>query len=207
MKRCEWANGGELERSYHDNEWGVAIHDDRRLFEFLILEGAQAGLSWSTILKKREGYRKAFHNFDARKIFQYTDKDASRLLVNPEIIRNRLKIAATIINARAFLSVQEQFGSFDHYIWQFVNGKPIRNSWKKITDIPSSTSESDAMSKDLKKRGFKFVGTTICYAFMQAVGMVNDHVVSCFRYEELKNENKNKESVQKHEGNVGSKRT
>jgi len=170
-------------QSYHDNEWGVPIHDDRSLFEFLILEGAQAGLSWSTILKKREGYRKAFHNFDAGKISQYTEKDVSRLLVNPEIIRNRLKITATIINARAFLQAQEQFGSFDHYIWQFVHGKPILNSWKKITDIPSSTPESDAMSKDLQQRGFKFVGATICYAFMQAVGMVNDHVVGCFRYE------------------------
>ena len=187
MNRCEWADGGELEQSYHDNEWGVAVHDDRSLFEFLILEGAQAGLSWSTILKKREGYRKAFHNFDARKISRYTEKDVSRLLVNPEIIRNRLKITATIINARAFLQVQEEFGSFDHYVWQFVHGKPIRNSWKKITDIPSNTLESDAMSKDLRKRGFKFVGTTICYAFMQAVGMVNDHVVGCFRHEELKN--------------------
>ena len=195
MKRCEWANGGELEQSYHDNEWGVAIHDDRSLFEFLILEGAQAGLSWSTILKKREGYRKAFHNFDARKISQYTEKDVSRLLVNPEIIRNRLKITATITNARAFLQAQEQFGSFDHYIWQFVHGKPIRNSWKKITDVPSSTPESDAMSKDLQKRGFKFVGATICYAFMQAVGMVNDHVVGCFRYGELKSQSEHNEPV------------
>ena len=195
MKRCEWANGGELEQSYHDNEWGVAIHDDRSLFEFLILEGAQAGLSWSTILKKREGYRTAFHNFDARKISQYTEKDVSRLLLNPEIIRNRLKITATITNARAFLQLQKEFGSFNHYIWQFVNGKPIRNSWKKITDIPSSTPESAAMSKDLQKRGFKFVGTTICYAFMQAVGMVNDHVVGCFRYGELKNNSEHNESV------------
>ena len=195
MNRCEWANGGELEQSYHDNEWGVAIHDDRSLFEFLILEGAQAGLSWSTILKKREGYRKAFHNFDARKISQYTEKDVSRLLLNPEIIRNRLKITATITNARAFLQLQKEFGSFNHYIWQFVNGKPIRNSWKKITDIPSSTPESAAMSKDLQKRGFKFVGTTICYAFMQAVGMVNDHVVGCFRYGELKNNGEHNESV------------
>jgi DNA-3-methyladenine glycosylase I len=186
MKRCEWANGGELVQSYHDNEWGVAIHDDRSLFEFLILEGAQAGLSWSTILKKREGYRKAFHNFDARKISQYTEKDVSRLLANPEIIRNRLKITATLTNARAFLQVQEELGSFDHYIWQFVHGKPILNSWKKMTDVPSNTRESDAMSKDLQKKGFKFVGTTICYAFLQAVGMVNDHVVGCFRYEELK---------------------
>ena len=195
MKRCEWANGGELEQSYHDNEWGVAIHDDRSLFEFLILEGAQAGLSWSTILKKRESYRKAFHNFDARKISQYTEKDVSRLLANPEIIRNRLKIAATITNARAFLQLQKEFGSFDNYIWQFVNGKPIRNSWTKITDIPSSTPESDTMSKDLQKRGFKFVGTTICYAFMQAVGMVNDHVVGCFRYGELKNKSEHNEPV------------
>ena len=187
MKRCEWANRGELEQSYHDNEWGVAIHDDRSLFEFLILEGAQAGLSWSTVLKKREGYRTAFQNFDARKISQYTEKDVSRLLVNSGIIRNKLKITATITNARAFLQLQKEFGSFDHYIWQFVNGKPIRNAWKKITDIPSSTPESNAMSKDLKKRGFKFVGTTICYALMQAVGMVNDHIVGCFRYEELKN--------------------
>jgi DNA-3-methyladenine glycosylase I len=185
MKRCEWAEKNDLERSYHDHEWGVAIHDDRSLFEFLILEGSQAGLSWSTILKKREGYRKAFHNFDARKISQYTEKDVSRLLLNPEIIRNRLKITATITNAGAFLQIQKEFGSFDHYIWQFVNGKPIRNSWKKITDIPSNTPESDAMSKDLQKRGFKFVGATICYAFMQAVGMVNDHVVGCFRYKEM----------------------
>jgi DNA-3-methyladenine glycosylase I len=186
MKRCEWANRNELEQSYHDNEWGVAIHDDRSLFEFLVLEGAQAGLSWSTILRKREGYRKAFDNFDARKISQYSETDVSQLLVNSEIIRNKLKINATITNARAFLQLQEQFGSFDHYIWQFVNGRPIQNSWKKMTDIPSSTPESAAMSKDLQKRGFKFIGTTICYAFMQAVGMVNDHVVGCFRYKELK---------------------
>ncbi len=187
MRRCEWANRGELERSYHDKEWGVPIHDDRSLFEFLILEGAQAGLSWSTILRKREGYRKAFDNFDARKISKYSESDISRLLHDSRIIRNRLKISATITNARAFLQLQKEAGSFNNYIWQFVNGKPIRNSWKKITDIPSSTPESDAMSKDLKRRGFKFVGTTICYAFMQAVGMVNDHVVGCFRYKELKN--------------------
>ncbi len=197
MNRCEWANRNEFEQSYHDNEWGVAIHDDRSLFEFLILEGAQAGLSWSTILRKREGYRKAFNNFDARKIFQYSENDVSRLLINSDIIRNKLKINATITNARAFLQVQEQFGSFDHYIWQFVNGKPIQNSWEKITDIPSSTPESEAMSKDLRKKGFKFVGTTICYAFMQAVGMVNDHVVSCFRYEELKNKDEHNESLRR----------
>jgi DNA-3-methyladenine glycosylase I len=187
MRRCEWANGGELERSYHDKEWGVPIHDDRSLFEFLILEGAQAGLSWSTILRKREGYRMAFDNFDARKISKYSESDIRRLLQDSRIVKNRLKICATITNARAFLQLQKEAGSFDNYIWQFVNGKPIRNSWKKITDIPSSTPESDAMSKDLKRRGFKFVGTTICYAFMQAVGMVNDHVVGCFRYKELKN--------------------
>ena len=192
MKRCEWANRSELEQSYHDNEWGVAIHDDRSLFEFLVLEGAQAGLSWSTILRKREGYRKAFENFDAQKISRYSEDDIARLLINSEIIRNKLKINATITNARAFLQVQEQFGSFDHYIWQFVHGRPIQNSWERMIDIPSSTSESEAMSKDLRKRGFKFVGATICYAFMQAVGMVNDHVVDCFRYEELKNGDKHK---------------
>ena len=192
MKRCEWANGSELEQSYHDNEWGVAVHDDRSLFEFLVLEGAQAGLSWSTILRKREGYRKAFENFDVQKISRYSEDDIARLLINSEIIRNKLKINATITNARAFLQVQEQFGSFDHYIWQFVHGRPIQNSWERMIDIPSSTSESEAMSKDLRKRGFKFVGATICYAFMQAVGMVNDHVVDCFRYEELKNGDKHK---------------
>jgi DNA-3-methyladenine glycosylase I len=185
MQRCEWAAGNELLQDYHDHEWGVPVHDDRRLFEFLILEGVQAGLSWSIILRKREGYRKAFDNFDVRKISQYSENELSRLLVNPEIIRNKLKINATITNAGAFLPVQAQYGSFDHYIWQFVDGKPMQNSWEKMTDIPSSTPESKAMSKDLQKRGFKFVGATICYAFMQAVGMVNDHVVGCFRYEEL----------------------
>jgi DNA-3-methyladenine glycosylase I len=192
MERCEWAIRSELEQSYHDNEWGVAVHDDRSLFEFLILEGAQAGLSWSTILRKREGYRKAFENFDAQKISRYSGNDISRLLVNSEIIRNKLKINATITNASVFLQVQEQFGSFNHYIWQFVHGRPIQNSWERMIDIPSSTPESEVMSKDLQKRGFKFVGATICYAFMQAVGMVNDHVVDCFRYEELKNGDKHK---------------
>jgi DNA-3-methyladenine glycosylase I len=205
MRRCEWANRGELERSYHDKEWGVPIHDDRSLFEFLILEGAQAGLSWSTILRKREGYRKAFDNFDARKISKYSGSDIPRLLHDPRIIRNRLKISATITNARAFLHLQKEAGSFDNYIWQFVNGKPIRNSWKKITDIPSSTPESDAMSKDLKRRGFKFVGTTICYAFMQAVGMVNDHVVGCFRYAELKNKAEHIEPVLRITARSGSR--
>ena len=187
MKRCEWADGSDFEQAYHDNEWGVETHDDRALFEFLILEGAQAGLNWLTILKKREGYRKAFDNFDARKISRYSENKISMLLDNPEIVRNRLKINSTISNAIAFLQVQKEFGSFNNYIWRFVNGKPIMNSWKKITDIPCSTPESDAMSKDLKKRGFKFTGTTICYAFMQAVGMVNDHVMDCFRYQDLMN--------------------
>ena len=190
MKRCNWANRSELEQSYHDQEWGVEIRDDRTLFEFLVLEGAQAGLSWSTILRKREGYRRAFDNFDARKISRYSEDTLSLLLATPGIIRNRLKINAAITNARAFLQVQEEFGSFDRYIWQFVKGKPIRNSWRKMTDIPSRTPESDAMSKDLQKRGFKFVGPTICYAFMQAVGMVNDHVVDCFRHKELANQRK-----------------
>jgi len=195
MIRCEWANKNEFEMSYHDNEWGVPIHNDRSLFEFLVLEGAQAGLSWSTILRKREGYRKAFDNFDAKKISHYPEAVVSRLLANPEIIRNRLKVNAIVTNARAFLQVQEEFGSFDRYIWQFVNGRPIQNSWKKMTEIPSNSPESQAMSKDLQKRGFKFIGTTICYAFMQAVGMVNDHVVGCFRYHELKNRGEQNGSV------------
>ena len=186
MKRCDWANGSDLLQSYHDHEWGVEVHDDRTLFEFLILEGAQAGLSWSTILRKREAYRKAFDHFDARKVAGYSEKTVARLLANPDIIRNRLKINAAITNAGAFLQVQKEFGSFDRYIWQFVDGKPIRNAWQTMTDVPASTPESIAMSKDLQKRGFKFVGPTICYAFMQAVGMVNDHVVDCFRYRELR---------------------
>ncbi|MHB8882988.1 MAG: DNA-3-methyladenine glycosylase I [Thermodesulfovibrionales bacterium] len=192
MKRCEWADKGGLEQSYHDHEWGVPVHDDRSLFEFLILEGAQAGLSWSTILRKREGYRKAFDNFDAGKISQYSEDSVSRLLTNPAIVRNRLKINAAITNAKAFLAVQKEFGTFDNYIWQFVEGRPVRNRWKRMTDIPSSTPASDAMSKDLIKRGFKFVGTTICYAFMQAVGMVNDHVTGCFRYEEIRDKNESR---------------
>ena len=186
MKRCNWANGSDLLQSYHDHEWGTEVHDDRTLFEFLVLEGAQAGLSWSTILRKREAYRKAFDHFDARKVARYSEKTVARLLADPGIIRNRLKISAAITNARAFLEVQKEFGSFDRYIWQFVDGRPIRNSWKAMTDVPASTPASIAMSKDLQKRGFKFVGPTICYAFMQAVGMVNDHVVDCFRYKELK---------------------
>jgi DNA-3-methyladenine glycosylase I len=183
MKRCEWADRSELARAYHDEEWGVPLHDDRRLFEFLVLEGAQAGLSWSTVLRKREGYRKAFGNFDAGIVSGFSEEDVSILLADPGIIRNRLKVRAAVGNARAFLRVQEEFGSFDTYIWRFVNGTPVRNAWSRMPEIPCNSLESDAMSNDLRKRGFKFVGSTICYAFMQAVGMVNDHVVECFRYE------------------------
>jgi len=181
-QRCEWCGDDPLYVAYHDEEWGVPVHDDRKLFEMLTLEGAQAGLSWSTILKKRENYRKAFVKFDAKKIAKYDKAKVAKLLADPGIVRNRLKIAATIQNARAFLEVQKEFGSFDRYIWQFVDGKPKKNKWKSLKEIPPKTAESDAMSKDLKKRGFSFVGSTICYAFMQAVGMVNDHVVTCFRY-------------------------
>lgn len=182
MRRCEWANGSPLEMEYHDSEWGVPVHDDRVLFEFLILEGAQAGLSWSTILKKREGYRVAFDDFDAQKISQYDEDKIATLLADPGIVRNRLKVAATVLNARLFLSVQKEFGSFDRYIWSFVGGAPIINARQSAKDVPAKTAESDAMSKDLAKRGFKFVGSTICYAFMQATGMVNDHDVACHRY-------------------------
>jgi DNA-3-methyladenine glycosylase I len=170
---------------YHDEEWGVPVHDDRRLFEFLILEGAQAGLTWRTILDRREGYRRALDEFDARKIARYEAKDVKRLLSDSGIIRNRLKIAATILNAQKYLEIQEEFGTFDAYIWQFVDGKPLDNRTRSIKQIPATTDRSDRMSKDLKKRGFKFVGSTICYAFMQAVGMVNDHEVSCFRHSML----------------------
>lgn len=170
---------------YHDEEWGVPAHDDRVLFEFLILEGAQAGLSWSTILNKRENYRRAFDGFEASRIAKYDKKKVRQLLADAGIVRNRLKIAAAIENAKAFLRVREEFGSFDRYLWQFVGGKPRVNKWKSLHHLPARTEESDAMSKDLKKRGFKFVGSTICYAFMQAVGMVNDHSVTCFRYREL----------------------
>lgn len=186
QRRCAWAaKGGPLYRKYHDGEWGVPVHRDRKLFEFLILEGAQAGLSWSTILNKRANYRRVYDNFDARKIARYNAAKVRRLLKDPGIVRNRLKIRASILNARACLRVQKEFGSFDRYIWQFVGGQPIRNRRRRPKDIPARTKESDAMSKDLKKRGFKFVGSTICYAFMQAVGMVNDHTVDCFRYRQL----------------------
>ncbi len=179
--RCSWARN-ELAILYHDEEWGVPLHDDRRLFEFLILEGAQAGLSWDTILQKRENYRKAFDRFSARRIAKYDAQKIEALMANTGIIRNRLKIASTIGNANAFLHVQKEFGSFDTYIWQFVGGKPKVNCWRSGQPVPASTPESDAMSKDLRKRGFNFVGSTICYAFMQATGMVNDHAMNCFRY-------------------------
>src|SRR5438445_404327 len=185
MNRCSWATK-ELFFAYHDTEWGVPVHDDRLLFEFLVLEGAQAGLSWSIILKKRPNFRRAFDNFDAHQVAKYNGRKVQKLLADPGIIRNRLKVAAAIQNANAFLAVQKEFGSFDAYIWQFVGGKPIHNAWKSFKMVPAKTPESDAMSKDLLKRGFKFVGSTICYAFMQAVGMVNDHAVDCFRYAELK---------------------
>jgi len=185
-RRCEWGTVSQIYIDYHDNEWGVPIHDDRTLFEFLILEGAQAGLSWETVLKKRENYRKAFSNFDPVKVSRYSDKKVEALMGNKGIIRNRLKITSAINNAKRFLEVRKEFGSFDTYIWQFVNGKPIINRFKSIQEIPATTKESDAMSKDLKKRGFTFVGPTICYAHMQATGMVNDHIVGCFRYKEIK---------------------
>ncbi len=179
--RCGWAKG-ERYIQYHDEEWGVPVHDDRTLFEFLILEGAQAGLSWSTILNKRENYRRAFNAFDPRRIARYDSRKVKKLLADPGIVRNKLKVVSAIGNAKAFLRVQEEFGTFDRYIWQFVGGKARVNKRKSLREVPPRTPESDAMSKDLQRRGFKFVGSTICYAFMQAVGMVNDHVVDCFRY-------------------------
>mgnify|MGYP001556284612 FL=1 len=182
--RCPWPTQPNMIR-YHDEEWGAPVHDDRLLFEFLILEGAQAGLSWQTILNKREHYRAAFDNFDAEKIARYGEKKIAQLLANEGIVRNRLKIRATIQNAQAFLKVREEFGSFDKYLWRFVDGKPIVNRRKSMKEIPARTAISDAMSQDLLRRGFKFVGSTICYAFMQATGMVNDHLVTCFRHEEL----------------------
>ena len=185
VKRCEWHGSDPLYVKYHDKEWGVPVHNDRLLFEFLILEGAQAGLSWSTILKKRENYRKAFDKFDYKKIAKYSSKKVKELLNNEGIVRNKLKINATILNAQKFIEIQKEFGSFDKYLWSFVNHKPIKNKFKTLKEIPASTEISDKLSKDLKDRGFKFVGTTIIYAFMQAVGMVNDHIVSCYRYTEV----------------------
>ena len=182
MNRCGWVNQDPLYIDYHDNEWGVPVYDDRMLFEYLNLEGAQAGLSWYTILKKRENYRKAFDNFDVKKIVLYDEQKMEELLHNEGIVRNKLKINSVITNAKAFLKVVEEFGSFNQYIWSFVDGKPINNHYKDLSEVPATTEISDRLSKDLKKRGFKFVGSTICYAFMQATGMVNDHVESCFCY-------------------------
>jgi DNA-3-methyladenine glycosylase I len=181
-QRCTWCAGNDLQTAYHDREWGVPVHDDRKLFEFLVLEGAQAGLSWDTILKKRENYRRAFAGFDPRKVARFDRARRAALMKNPGIVRNRLKIESAVTNAQAFLAVQREFGSFDRYIWRFVGGKPLRNRRRTMKDVPASTSESDAMSRDLKQRGFRFVGSTICYAFMQATGMVDDHLVSCYRH-------------------------
>lgn len=185
INRCPWPAGKPLDEKYHDEEWGVPVHNDRKLFEFMVLDAFQAGLSWSTILNKRENFRKAFDNFEAEKIALYGEDKIQELLNNAGIIRNKLKIRSTITNAQIFLDIQKEFGSFDRFIWQFTKGKTIVNKWKDIVEVPVSTPESDAMSKALKKRGFKFVGTTICYAFMQAAGIVNDHMVNCFRYYQL----------------------
>ena len=181
LRRCAWPKS-ELDIAYHDIEWGVPVHDDRVLFEFLTLEGAQAGLSWSTILKKRPNYRRAFADFDVARVARFTPAKIERLLQDPGLVRNRLKIGSTVTNARAFLAVQQEFGSFDAYVWRFVGGRPKQNRWRSLKQLPASTTESDALSKDLKARGFRFVGSTICYAFMQATGMVNDHLTTCFRY-------------------------
>ncbi len=186
LQRCGWSSSDPLYIEYHDEEWGVPVHDDKLLFEFLILEGMQAGLSWFTILKKRQNFREAFDNFNFKKIAAYDKKKINALMKDEGIIRNRLKINSAIQNAKAFLEVQEEFGSFDKYIWQFTGGKTKQNSWKDLKQIAPTSSESDAMSKDLKRRGFNFVGSTICYSFMQAVGMVNDHIINCFRYSDLR---------------------
>ena len=185
LKRCPWALSSQQYIDYHDKEWGVPVHDDRKLFEMLILEGVQAGLSWSLILRKRTGYLQAFDGFEASKIARYDERKVQELLANPEIVRNRLKIQAALQNARAFLQVQSDFGSFATFIWQFVDGHPQQHAWQSLQEVPSSIRESDAMSKELKRRGFTFVGTTICYAFMQSVGMVNDHIIECFRWQEV----------------------
>ncbi len=185
QKTCSWPSNNPLMIKYHDEEWGVPVHDDRKLFEFMVLDAFQAGLSWTTILNKRENFRKAFDNFEPQVIAEYSEAKIENLLQDAGIIRNKLKVRAAVTNAGAFLEVQKEFGTFDKYIWQFTGGKPLVNKWKSLNDIPAGTEESDAMSKDLKKRGFKFAGSTICYAFMQAAGIVNDHMVDCFRYEEL----------------------
>ncbi len=186
LSRCAWSQGSPQYIAYHDAEWGVPVHDDRRLFEFIVLEGAQAGLSWSTILHKRENYRRAFDGFDPEKVARYTPRRIAKLLGDPGIVRNRLKVESAVSNARAFLAVQAAFGSFDRYIWDFVDGRPIQNRWKSLKQIPARTPLSDRISKDLKQRGFRFVGSTIVYAHMQATGMVNDHLVDCFRHAELR---------------------
>jgi DNA-3-methyladenine glycosylase I len=185
IQRCAWAGSDPLYVAYHDDEWGVPVHDDHTLFEFLILEGAQAGLSWATILRKRENYRRAFDRFDPQVVARYDERKIEALLGDPGIVRNRLKISAAVQNAQAFLKVQQEFTSFDHYIWRFVDGKPCINAWESLADIPAKTSLSDAVSRDLIQRGFRFVGSTIVYAYMQAVGLVNDHVVTCFRYPQI----------------------
>ena len=185
-KRCIWAGSIELYQAYHDKEWGVPLHDERALFEFLILEGAQAGLSWITILKKREAYRELFDNFDAARIAGYDESKIQSLLQNSAIVRNRLKVQSAVTNAQKFLAVQDEFGSFDAFVWRFVDGTPLQNNWRSLDEVPASTPTSDAMSKELKRRGFKFAGSTICYAFMQATGMVNDHTTDCFRHSQLK---------------------
>ncbi|MCU0356365.1 MAG: DNA-3-methyladenine glycosylase I [Cyclobacteriaceae bacterium] len=186
ITRCPWCLSFDQYIAYHDEEWGVPVHDDRVHFEFLILEGAQAGLSWSTILKKREGYRNAFAGFDAARVTKFTDKQLEKILTDPGIVRNRLKVFAARNNAKLFLDLQKEFGSFDHYIWSFVNHKPVINSWKSMKEVPATSKESDALSKDLIKRGFKFTGSTVMYAHMQACGLVNDHLVDCFRYKQVK---------------------
>jgi len=192
INRCGWSITDPLMIEYHDNEWGVPVHDDRKHFEFIVLDGAQAGLSWQTVLRKRDAYREAFDNFDFGKVARYNEKKIAELLKNPGIIRNRLKVNSAVQNAKAFLDVRKEFGTFDKYIWQFVGGSPMHNTWRSMKEIPARTSESDAMSKDMKKRGFNFVGSTICYAYMQAAGMVNDHTTECFRHKELKRVSRNK---------------
>jgi DNA-3-methyladenine glycosylase I len=186
QKTCQWPGSNELMKKYHDKEWGVPLHNDKKLFEYLVLDAFQAGLSWQTIINKRKNFEKAFHNFDANTIAKYTKKDFDRLMANAGIVRNKLKIESTISNAKKFLEIQKEFGSFDKYIWQFTSHKTVHNKFKSLRELPPHTAQSDAMSKDLKERGFRFVGSTICYAFMQATGMVNDHIIECFRYKELK---------------------
>jgi len=185
MNKCPWALSSPAEEHYHDTEWGVPVHDDRLLFEFLILEGAQAGLSWATVLNKRTGYQQVFDQFDVQKIAQYNEQKQQELIINPKIIRNKLKIKSAVTNAQAFIKIQQEYGSFDHYIWSFVNDQTINNAWQSMEQVPAVTAESDLMSRSLKKHGFKFVGSTICYAYMQAVGMVNDHLITCPRYTKI----------------------